>query len=66
VAHKKILVFSYYTNVPGVCQAEWVDDRIFAFIEKGYSMNPSGQRKRFIEELMNAIDKKVQSKKKAN
>ena len=35
-------------------------------IEKGYSMNPSGQRKRFIEELMNAIDKKVQSKKKAN
>jgi DNA modification methylase len=39
VAHKKILVFSYYTNVPGVCQAEWVDDRIFAFIEKGYSIS---------------------------
>ena len=38
-AHKEILVFSYYTNVPGVCQAEWVDDRIFAFIEKGYSIS---------------------------
>ncbi len=33
---KEILVFSYYTNVPGVCQAEWVDDRMNAFIEKGY------------------------------
>lgn len=35
-------------------------------IEKGYSMNPSGQRKRSMEELMNAIKQKVQSKKKAN
>jgi hypothetical protein len=35
---KRILIFSYYTNVPGVCQAEWIDDRIFAFIEKGYEI----------------------------
>lgn len=24
--------------MPGACQAEWIDDRIFAFIEKGYSI----------------------------
>lgn len=36
---KEILVFSYYTHVPGVCQAEWVDDRIYAFIEKGYCIS---------------------------
>ena len=33
---KHILVLSYYTNIPGSCQAEWVDDRIKAFIKKGY------------------------------
>ncbi len=36
---KTILVLSYYTNIPGACQAEWVDDRMFAFIEKGYSIS---------------------------
>jgi len=36
---KQILVFSYYAHVPGVCQAEWVDDRIYAFIEKGYQIS---------------------------
>lgn len=35
---KSILVISYYANMPGACQAEWVDDRITAFIEKGYSI----------------------------
>lgn len=33
---KTILVFSYYANMTGVCQAEWVDDRINAFTESGY------------------------------
>ncbi len=31
-----ILVFSYYTNMPGACQAEWIDDRMFAFADKNY------------------------------
>jgi len=38
-ANKEILVFSYFTHLPGVCQAEWVDDRIYAFIEKGYCIS---------------------------
>lgn len=36
---KEILVVSYYTNMPGACQAEWVDDRIDAFIKKDYSIS---------------------------
>jgi hypothetical protein len=36
---KEILIISYYTNMPGACQAEWVDDRIDAFIQKGYSVS---------------------------
>jgi hypothetical protein len=35
---KTILVFSYYSNMTGVCQAEWVDDRINAFINNGYNI----------------------------
>ena len=35
---KHILIFSYYTNIPGSCQAEWVDDRMKAFIKKGYQI----------------------------
>ncbi len=35
---RSILVFSYYTNMPGSCQAEWIDDRMLAFIEKGYDI----------------------------
>ena len=35
---KSILVFSYYSNMPGACQAEWIDDRIQAFIRRGYSI----------------------------
>lgn len=35
---KRILVLSYYSNVEDSCQAEWVDDRINAFIEKGYEI----------------------------
>lgn len=37
--NKSILVISYYSNMPGACQAEWVDDRIFAFIQKGYKVS---------------------------
>jgi hypothetical protein len=36
--NKSILVLSYYANMPGACQAEWVDDRINAFINKGYKI----------------------------
>lgn len=35
---KKILVVSYYANMPGACQAEWIDDRMKAFVEKGYDI----------------------------
>ena len=38
IKNKKITVISYYSNMTGVCQAEWVDDRIAAFINKGYSI----------------------------
>ncbi len=36
---KSVFILSYYSNMPGACQAEWVDDRIEAFIEKGYSVS---------------------------
>jgi hypothetical protein len=36
--NKKITVISYYSNMTGVCQAEWVDDRIAAFTNMGYSI----------------------------
>ncbi len=35
---KNLLVLSYYANMPGACQAEWVDDRINAFIEQDYNI----------------------------
>lgn len=35
---KSILVFSYYTNMPGACQAEWIVDRMQAFIRLGYDI----------------------------
>jgi glycosyltransferase involved in cell wall biosynthesis len=35
---KNILVLSYYTNIPGSCQAEWVDDRMRSFIKEGYKI----------------------------
>jgi len=35
---KSILVLSYYANMPGACQAEWVDDRINSLIDKGYEI----------------------------
>lgn len=37
--NKSILVISYYSNMPGACQAEWIDDRIFAFIQKEYKIS---------------------------
>lgn len=36
--NNSILVLSYYANMPGACQAEWVDDRINSFLEKGYEI----------------------------
>lgn len=35
---QSILVFSYYTNMPGSCQAEWIDDRMLAFVDKQYDI----------------------------
>ncbi len=35
---KNIFVISYFSNMPGVCQAEWVDDRISAFVKRGYKL----------------------------
>lgn len=35
-SNKNILVISFYTNLPGSCQAEWVDDRIKELISSGY------------------------------
>jgi glycosyltransferase involved in cell wall biosynthesis len=31
----KLLVFSYYSNMPGACQAEWIDDKIDSLIKNG-------------------------------
>ena len=31
---KSLLVISYYSNMPGACQAEWVDDRIKVFLNQ--------------------------------
>ena len=33
---KTITVISYYSNVNDSCQAEWVDDRINAFLDEEY------------------------------
>lgn len=35
---KNVLVISFYTNLPGSCQAEWVDDRMNALIAKGFKI----------------------------
>ena len=35
---KNALVISFYTNLPGSCQAEWVDDRMNALIDKGFKI----------------------------
>lgn len=36
--NKSVLVISFYANLPGSCQAEWVDDRMNALIDKGYKI----------------------------
>jgi hypothetical protein len=36
---KSLLVISYYANMPGACQAEWIDDRIFAYLDQGYEIS---------------------------
>ncbi|MHA8078881.1 hypothetical protein [Aquirufa antheringensis] len=35
---KNIFVISYFSNMPGVCQAEWVDDRVSSFSKRGYKL----------------------------
>lgn len=33
--NEKILVFSYYSNIAGACQAEWIDDKIEGLVKGG-------------------------------
>ena len=33
--NEKILVFSYYSNIAGACQAEWIDDKIEGLLRGG-------------------------------
>jgi len=35
---KKILVISHMANIPGCCQAEWIDDRIYEFLKREYQI----------------------------
>ena len=35
---KKILVISHMANIPGCCQAEWIDDRIYELLKKKYKI----------------------------
>ena len=34
-----VLVISHMANIPGCCQAEWVDDRIYELINRGYDIH---------------------------
>jgi len=36
---KNMLVISHMANIPGCCQAEWVDDRIYELIKREYSIS---------------------------
>lgn len=33
--NKKILFISYYSNLPGACQAEWADDKVHSLLQGG-------------------------------
>ena len=33
--NEKILIFSYYSNIAGACQAEWIDDKIDGLLSGG-------------------------------
>jgi hypothetical protein len=35
---RRILIVSYYANMPGACQAEWVDDKIKSLLEKEHEI----------------------------
>jgi hypothetical protein len=35
---KNILIFSYYANMPGACQAEWLDDKIDSLMKANYEI----------------------------
>lgn len=34
----RILILSYYAGMPGACQAEWIDDKIYSLAETGKEM----------------------------
>jgi len=36
---KNMLVISHMANIPGCCQAEWVDDRIYELIKREYNIS---------------------------
>lgn len=35
---KNILILSYYANIPGACQAEWIDDKIDSLLTLGHKI----------------------------
>ena len=36
---KNMLVISHMANIPGCCQAEWIDDRIYELIKREYNIS---------------------------
>lgn len=36
---KKVLIISHMANIPGCCQAEWIDDRIFELLKRDYHIS---------------------------
>jgi len=35
---KNMLVISHMANIPGCCQAEWIDDRVYEFLNRKYKI----------------------------
>ena len=35
---KKMLIISHMANIPGCCQAEWIDDRVYEFLKRKYKI----------------------------
>lgn len=38
MSKKKILVISYFANLPGLCQGEWLDDKIYSLLQLNYEI----------------------------
>lgn len=36
---KRLLILSYYANMPGACQAEWIDDKIDSITSSSYQVS---------------------------